>query len=345
MATIVPPPIVDIGLQRALMGFAQPFAQGLGIMGQRGMAGQDIQAIQDWQGRQPARQLEQQPGFVGPPTPFPTMQSQMGQQLAVTGLMGSMFPKPMLPTQQIASRKLARIDSLGKKVQAGTATKSEQTMLDKMLAGEAQVQVFTGDVAASTRAKLEQDIIGLDDTIATLEDIGTTFEPEFQTFFGQKRAGGTAFLERAFNIPPAKTEAFLKSAGITKEADPEFLARYTTFQTTAYERLNQAIKEITGVAVRPEERPRIAKQTVDPAEDSPTQFMKKQEETLRIANQMKKRRLVVLARGQLPTKENLKRISLLQVDKVFEREVGAFTPQPEAINQNNIDAAGKEFGF
>jgi len=94
MATIVPPPILDRSLQQALMGFAQPFAQGLGIMGQRRLTQRDIQATQDWQSRQPARQLEQQPGFVGPPTPFPTMQSQMGRQAQLGGQLQSMFGDP-----------------------------------------------------------------------------------------------------------------------------------------------------------------------------------------------------------------------------------------------------------
>jgi hypothetical protein len=264
------------------------------------------------------------------------------QRFGPTGQPVAQVPAAPPTRPQLQARRILELQA---KERAGVITEPEKASLKTLLEGAAQVQVFTGDVAKTTRAKLEQDIIGLNDTIATLEDIGVNFEPAFQTFAGKVRAGGEAFLERVFRVPPAKTEAFLKSIGITKESDPTFLERLTTFETTAYERLNQAIKEITGVAVRPEERPRIAKQTVDPAEDSPTQFKAKRKEALRIANQMKKRRLVVLVRGQLPTRENLRRIDLLKVDKIFEREIGTFISQPKAINQNKIDAAGKEFGF
>lgn len=218
------------------------------------------------------------------------------------------------------------------------------------------VQVFTGDVAKTTTAKLEQEIVGLDDTIATLDDIGANFEASFQTVAGRARAGGTAALEKIFNVPPAKTEDFLKAVGITKETDPEFLNRFTTFQTLAYDRLNKAIKEITGVAVKDSEVGRISRQTVDPKRDSPTQFETKRKEVLRIAEQMRKRRLIVLSRGLPVTRENLRRIPLNAVDRMFEREVGrpeltnraapfAGPPVPQQLNQANIDAVGSKFGF
>ena len=91
----VPAPIMDRGLQQALMGFAQPFAQGLAIRGQQGLQQQDQAAIQQYlQQNQLAQQTQLGQGVVGPQLPspqFPQFQSQQFQNMAGQGLMNQLF--------------------------------------------------------------------------------------------------------------------------------------------------------------------------------------------------------------------------------------------------------------
>lgn len=239
---------------------------------------------------------------------------------------------------------------LGRKIADGTATPQEETLFEQLTKVPEGTQIFTGEIAATTRAKLEQKVVELDDTIATLNDISANIEDVFQTTRGKLRAGGEAFAERVFGVKPATIEKGLADLGITKEADPEFLERFTTFQTTAFERLNAAIKEITGVAVKDSEVGRISKQTVDPQRDSPTQFRAKLNEVRRIAEAMRKRRLIVLARGKRPIKPELAKINLDDVDRIFEREIGSRQVVPEIqgpkpirqMNEAELDREIKE---
>jgi len=101
MATVVGPPVLDRSLQQALMGFAQPFAQGLIGRGQgirERLFGQDIQALQDWSApAEPGTIAGALGGITGmdlaPRGPMPIMQSLPGQQMMAQHLMGTMAAK------------------------------------------------------------------------------------------------------------------------------------------------------------------------------------------------------------------------------------------------------------
>lgn len=110
----------------------QQFQQRMGQAGalqQAGMAGG-----QGYQGPTP-----QWPAFQGPPQ----MQSPMGQQAQMGGLMQSQYRQPSVlsPSQQISQNVLRRMNYLIKKREAGTATDNELALLDKMEASQPLVQI------------------------------------------------------------------------------------------------------------------------------------------------------------------------------------------------------------
>lgn len=127
---------------QSMQGLGQALGMYLGQKRQGQFRQQDIQALQGMgQSQDIFNTMYGARGLQAPQAQFPTMQSRLGQQLALQGQLGNIFQKPMLPTQQIASRKLAKIDSLQKKVRAGTASENEKVMLEKMLAGQPLVQI------------------------------------------------------------------------------------------------------------------------------------------------------------------------------------------------------------
>lgn len=102
MAMIVPPPVMDRGLQMALMGFAQPFGQGLAIAGQNRLLQEDLAKLQAFRQGIPAvagtvaAGLEQGPlaGLNITPQQIPQMRSGLGQQMMLSGLGQQMLGDP-----------------------------------------------------------------------------------------------------------------------------------------------------------------------------------------------------------------------------------------------------------
>lgn len=279
MATIVPPPVLDMGLQQALMGFAQPFAQGLATRGQRRLTQQDIQSIQNWQAQQQTRQetpwlgggVSDLPGHLGdvmaPLNQFPQMQSQMGQQMALGGQLGNIFAKPMLPTQQIASRKLAMIDTLQKKVRAGTATDNEKAMLEKMLAGQPMVQIGLGQPAAAAERK---EIAETRASIDALNNIKELYDN------AKTRTGPLV----------GRADPILGLFGWTTDEQEDFMAATSAFR-------NKIIEEITGAQMSEVEAKRILKQ-VPQETDPPARWEAKWKQSKRNLEYLQKRRLEIL---------------------------------------------------
>lgn len=279
MATIIPPPILDRSLQQALMGFAQPFAQGLGIMGQRRLTQRDIQGIQDWQRNMQVAQeataatgLGQVPTWPGAQPQMPVMQSQMGRQAQLGGQLGGMFPKPVLPTQQIASRKLAKIDQLQEKVRAGTATKNEQAMLEKMLAGQPMVQIGLGQPAAAAERK---EIAQTRASIDALNNI--------KTLYNNAKTRTGPIIGRA--------DPILGLFGWTTNEQEDFMAATSAFR-------NKIIEEITGAQMSEVEAKRILKQ-VPQETDPPARWEAKWRQSKKNLEFLQKRRLEILEQSGL----------------------------------------------
>ena len=139
-------------------------------------------------------------------------------------------------------------------------------LVNRQLLGEATLAEKIGGVAAEglqkgTQTKLENDIIELQTTLVELEAIDKQFDEDFFTFIGKGTAALTAFFEKA-KIPVGK-------------AQQEFLGKKTTFFADAKRVFLKFRKFITGVAGGIEEFREIAKATIDPESDSPTQFKAK----------------------------------------------------------------------
>lgn len=268
MATIIPPPIVDRGLQQALMGFAQPLAQGLAIGGQRRLTQQDIQALQQWQQRQNIyNTMYGARGLEAPQAQFPQMRSQMGQQLAMTGMMGNIFQEPMLPTQQIAEKKLNQINLLQAKVNAGIATPNEKAMLEKMLAGQPMVQIGLGQPASPSERK---EIAETRASIDALDNLKNLFDS------AQTKTGPIT----------GRVSPLAGLMGMTTDEQEAFMAATFAFK-------NAIIKEITGSQLSEHEANRIMKQVPD-ITDPPARWKAKWEQSRKNLEMLQKRRMQIL---------------------------------------------------
>lgn len=123
------------------------------------------------------------------------------------------------------------------------------------------VTVQTGDIERGTKGQIEKDVIDLQSTLGELDVINKDFDKDFFTFRGKGKAFLTAFAEKA-EIPVSK-------------AAKEFLGQKTKFFADAKRVFLKFRKFITGVAGGIEEFKEIAKATIDPESDSPTQFQAK----------------------------------------------------------------------
>lgn len=139
-------------------------------------------------------------------------------------------------------------------------------LVNRQILGEATLAEKIGGVAAEglqkpTQTKLEKDIIDLQTTLIELDAIDKQFNEEFFTYKGKGIAYFTALAEKA-KIPIGETRK-------------QFLGEKTKFFADAKRVFLKFRKFITGVAGGIEEFKEIAKATIDPESDSPTQFQAK----------------------------------------------------------------------
>jgi hypothetical protein len=133
MATVIPAlpaPILDRGLQQALLAFAQPIGQGLTALGQIGqnrLTQQDLANLMAYQQQGYPNTIS---GALSPilgfnpagQIPFPQMQSQLGQQLAMQGLGQQIFGDPFGVQRATAGLRTAQSQQA---LQPKIPTKSE----------------------------------------------------------------------------------------------------------------------------------------------------------------------------------------------------------------------------
>ncbi len=135
-----------------------------------------------------------------------------------------------------------------------------------------------GALQKPTQTKIEKDIIDLTTTLAELEAINKQVNDDFLTFRGKGRAFFTGLAEKA-EIPVGK-------------AHQQFLSDRTEFFADSKRVFLEFRKFITGVAGGIEEFKEIAKATIDPEKDSPTQFKAKMKS---MSDNAKRTRNVLLA--------------------------------------------------
>ncbi len=210
------------------------------------------------------RREPQRPGFTL--TPGAERFTAAGEPIA------QVPPAAPLPSQQISARKLKRMDELQSKVDAGTATKKEEGLLDKMLAGAPLVEIGLGmPASAAERTAIAETRASLD----ALDNLKSLFDnPRTQTgpIFGR--------------VAPVKG-----LAGLTTDEQEAFMAATSAFK-------NKVIKEITGAQMSETEAKRIMKQIPDTI-DPPARWRAKWEQTRKNLQFIQKRRSEVLRQSGL----------------------------------------------
>ncbi len=254
--------------------------------------------------------LAQRQAFQGqapqfpPVTPFPTAQSTAGGQLFGDFLLGQqrqqgalqrVQAKPNIPKQS-SSVILDPADS-SKAIRVRNTFDAQGNITNQVKIGDATLAEAIGGVAAEglqkgTQTKLEKDVIDLQGTLTELGAIEKQFNEDFFTFRGKGRAFFTALGEKA-EIPVGK-------------AATQFLKRRTKFFADSKRVFLKFRKFITGVAGGIEEFKEIAKATIDPEKDSPTQFRAKLESMRDNAIRTSNLLLALKNSGLQPTKANIK---------------------------------------
>lgn len=173
------------------------------------------------------------------------------------------------------------------------------------------VTVQTGDVEKSTKGQIEKDVIDLQTTLGELNQINKDYNEDFFTYRGRGRAYFTAIAEKA-EIPIG-------------QAAKQFLSQKTKFFADAKRVFLKFRKFITGVAGGIEEFKEIAKATIDPESDSPTQFQAKmtsmRDNAIRVSNL-----LLAIRNSGLDTKDKA----------IFKDAMSliSFTKIPLEVNEN-----------
>lgn len=149
-------------------------------------------------------------------------------------------------------------------------------------------------VAKPTVAKIEKDVIDLQSTLGELRAIEEQFNPDFFTFRGKGKAFFTALAEKA-EIPVGKAaQTFLRDRAKFFADSKRVFLKFRKF--------------ITGVAGGIEEFREIAKATIDPEKDSPTQFRAKFESMRDNAIRTSNLLLAIRNSGLEPSKTNIKSV-------------------------------------
>jgi len=151
---------------------------------------------------------------------------------------------------------------LGRKIANGTATEEDKIIFGQLTkVPSTSITVNTGDVEKATKTQLEKDVIELQSTLGELKAIEQQFEPDFFTYRGKGQTFFTGLAEK-LEVP-------------MPQAATDFLKRRTKFFADSKRVFLKFRKFITGVAGGIEEFREIAKATIDPESDSPTEFQAK----------------------------------------------------------------------
>ncbi len=149
-----------------------------------------------------------------------------------------------------------------------------------------------GAVTKPTTTKIEKEVIDLQGTLTELRAIEEQFNPDFFTYRGKGRAFFTALAEKAEVPVPKAAQTFLRERSKFFADSKRVFLKFRKF--------------ITGVAGGIEEFREIAKATIDPESDSPTQFKAKFESMRDNAIRTSNLLLAIKNSGLEPNKANIK---------------------------------------
>jgi len=323
--------------------FANNLIGGLMQQQQKKNIGQDVQSILGYN-----QQMQQQPGPM--PTgdigalgqwatqakapQMPQMQSPMGNQMMLQGLLGGLT-QSQSPLQQMQMLKTSRElqkpfyqPGVIENIETGEQrpyTYGEPIPQGYKIVREAQTVVNVGGqggLTPATRTQLQGDIKEIDDMLTMVNQIEEMTEEPFLTYKGSAKA----WFEREG-----------EKLDVRKASD--YLSRYSAWKSMAQDIYLKKRKQITGVAARPEEKSEIAQAVPDPTKNSYTEFVSKNNQLKRLLETHKKRYEYVLKQGVInPTKGDLAKYSLEQ----FRSGVEAPTSKEDFQNMLNSIENEKE---
>jgi hypothetical protein len=118
-----------------------------------------------------------------------------------------------------------------------------------------------------TTANTEQDILDTNEALQRLGQIESSFKPEYLTV--------------PYKAGQAVNAGYEKMGGTLSPAQAKSLGEYTDFRQKGMELLNEEIKRMTGAAITKQEEPRLRASMPDPQKDSPTEYKRKYDQTIK----------------------------------------------------------------
>jgi len=189
-----------------------------------------------------------------------------------------------------------------------------------MVSGEMAAQSDDLPMTRATQGAVEKQIVEAYDKLARVDQILSSWKPEFSTLSKQ--------IETAWaNLKDRSGVDYLKLS----DAEKTDLAAYDNWSATAYSNLNQTLKEMSGAAVNEHEMKRLVKSLPNPAEDGPTRFIQKAQ-TLRHQITLAIGRLNYFRRKGIPA--NFEKMSLGQFESVFDQRGEEIMQEITAANPN-----------
>lgn len=200
--------------------------------------------------------------------------------------------------------------------------------------------IAPGDMTPKTKGALESQALEATDGLSRLEEVGRTFEDEFQTTSGRARALWARTKDIAGFEPEGEEKAYLE--------------RFSQFKSAALDNINRYIKEITGAAMSQAEAERITRSLPNPGTglfdgDSPTEFKAKYDQAVTTLKRAKARAIYARNNGitnpmEIPL-DRMQEIVGLR-GKQIEDEIKAVNPTigQDELRRQVMDKLNKEFG-
>lgn len=230
------------------------------------------------------------------------------------------------------SSELARFDAATAKGKGFSVTLPDGTVIS---AGGGP------DVQRKTLSAAEEQVVGIDDSLARLDAIRATFDKDFLTV-GGKLAAKVTSLKAKFGIGDVSPE------------EKQFLTKFSDFTRNAIENINLSIKFLTGAQMSEKEADRIRLGSPDPGEgifggDDPITFKAKLDSVDRALRLARARKTILLREGinlDTLTQEGRNRqfeaTTLDQVEKRINDRAKQIRKENKGISEDGIDRMLKE---
>lgn len=286
---------------------------------------QDINDISRWaQSGGPAPQMKTRMGtqllgnYLQQQLMSPLQQAQT--QYYQAGAMERLQPPTMTPTQQIAGKKLQKIQELEAKIADGTATDKERAMYEKMIAGQPMVQIDMGQAQKSTVAAMEKDLLQLDKDINALQSVRGLYRDEFSTWPFKGRKWWATTKEKAGIKPPEKPGWLTASKKQIQDYSAWFGSAETQYLTFR--------KWATGVAGGPQEMAQIRQAFPDPKDKSPTEFRAMLDQSIRFKQIYKQELTKKIQAGMVIDKQQKSDAAMIALRGIQQPEKQGMEPVP-----------------